>query len=386
MRIAIVAAEPSGDQLGAGLMRALRERLPDVPFEGIGGARMQAVGMQSLAPMETLSVMGLVEVLAHLPGLLRLRRSLLARWLADPPELFIGIDAPDFNFPVERRLRAAGVATVHYVSPTVWAWREGRVQTVRESTDLLLSIFPFEPEFLESRGAHAVYVGHRLAAEMPLEPDRQGARQALGLGPEEPVLAVLPGSRKGEVERLARPFLQSASACAEQLPGLRVVTPLVNEDLRLLWRAECARYAPDLEVIEAMQDSRSALAAADVVLTASGTATFEALLSKRPMVVGYKLNSLTYWLARSLRLVSLEHVAMANLLAGEGLAPEFIQGACEPEQLVPALMGLFSDPERVEAIQRRYAEVHREMIMDTDRRAAEAVLELLAERGLMAAQ
>lgn len=386
MRIAIVAAEPSGDQLGAGLMRALRDRLPDARFEGVGGAQMQAVGMQSLAPMETLSVMGLVEVLAHLPRLLRLRRSLLARWLADPPDLFIGVDAPDFNFLVERRLRAAGVPTVHYVSPTVWAWREGRVQTLRESTDLLLSIFPFEPEFLERRGVHAVYVGHRLAAEMPMEPDRDGARQALGLGPDESVLAVLPGSRKGEVERLARPFLQTASACAGRLPGLRVVTPLVNEDLRTLWQEQRALYAPDLEVIEVMQDSRRALAAADVVLTASGTATFEALLSKRPMVVGYKLNPLTYWLARSLHLVRLEHVAMANLLTGEGLAPEFIQGACEPEQLVPALMDLFGEPERVRAIQQRYAEVHREMIMDTDRRAAEAVLDLLRQRGLLTDQ
>lgn len=381
MRIAVVAAEPSGDQLGAGLMRALQAALPDARFEGIGGVQMQAVGMQSLAPMETLSVMGLVEVLAHLPRLLRLRRSLLVRWLADPPDLFIGIDAPDFNFHLEHRLRAAGVPTVHYVSPTVWAWREGRVQTIRESTDLLLSIFPFELEFLEARGVHAAYVGHRLAAEMPLEPDREGARQALGLGRDEPVLAVLPGSRKGEVERLARPFLQSASVCAERLPGLRVVTPLVNEDLRRIWRAQRARYAPELEVIEVMQDSRRSLAAADVVLTASGTATFEGLLSKRPMVVGYKLNLLTYWLARTLRLVRLEHVAMANLLAGEGLAPEFIQDTCEPAQLVPALMDFFGDPGRVRAIQQRYAEVHREMMMDTDQRAADAVLDLLRQRG-----
>lgn len=381
MRIAVVAAEPSGDQLGAGLMRALQERLPDACFEGIGGTQMQGVGMQSLAPMEILSVMGLVEVLSDLPRLLRLRRTLLARWLDDPPDLFIGIDAPDFNFHLERRLRAAGVPTVHYVSPTVWAWREGRVQTIREATDLLLSIFPFEPEFLESRGVHTVYVGHRLGAEMPLEPDRVGARLDLGLSPEEPVLAVLPGSRKGEVERLARPFLQSASICAEQVPGLQIVTPLVNEEHRALWRTQRDLYAPGLEVREVVQDSRRALAAADVVLTASGTATFEALLSKRPMVVGYKLNPFTYWLARTLRLVRLEHVAMANLLTGEGLAPEFIQGACEPAQLVPALMVFFHDPERVKAIQGRYSEVHHAMIMDTDQRAAEAVLDLLRERG-----
>jgi lipid-A-disaccharide synthase len=383
LRIGIIAAETSGDLLGSGLMAGLRARVPGIEFEGIGGPRMLAQGMRSWEPMESLSVMGLVEVLRHLPRLLRLRAELRRRWLASPPALFIGVDAPDFNLSLERRLRQAGVPTVHYVSPTVWAWREKRVDKIRAAVDLLLSIFPFEQDFLARHQVRCEYVGHTLAADMPMHPDREAARARLGLAGEQPVLAVLPGSRGSEVSRLARPFLQAAVACREKLPGLQVLVPLVNDKTRQLWQAQHAAHAPDLPVQEVMGDSRSVLAAADVVLAASGTATFEALLSKRPMVVGYKLNALTYWLARVLRLVKLEHVAMANLLAGEGLAPEFIQGECEPDRLAPALLAFFDDPARVQAIQARYAEVHRELATDTNRLAAEAVMRLLRERGLL---
>lgn len=381
MRIAIIAAEASGDLLGAGLMRSLKQQLPSVEFEGIGGPRMQTVGMNVLEPMESLSIMGIVEVLRHLPRLLKLRASLYKRWSSSPPDLFIGIDAPDFNLALERKLRKKGVPVVHYVSPTVWAWREGRVKQLRESVDLLLSIFPFEVPFLEERGVHAVYVGHRLAQEMPLEPDRMGARTALGLGQETPVLALLPGSRRSEVERLAQPFLKTAVACAREIPGLQVVTPLVNEALRDLWQEQKALHAPGLNIAEELHASKKMLAAADVVLTASGTATFEALLSKRPMVVGYKLNQLTYLIAKWLKLVKLEHVAMANLLAGEALAPEFIQDACEPENLVPAVIALFRDAGRVENIQRVYRRLHQDLVLDTDEQAARAVSQLLREGG-----
>lgn len=377
MRVAIVAAEPSGDLLGAGLMAALRQRLPDVEFEGIGGPRMQDVGMQLLEPMESLSVMGLVEVLRHLPRLLRLRRRLLVHWIRRPPDVFIGVDAPDFNLAVEQRLKQNGVSTVHYVSPTVWAWREGRVRKLRAAVDLLLSIFPFEPAFLADRGVKAVYVGHKLAADMPLDVDRQGARATLGLAPDVPVLAVLPGSRSSEVERLARPFAQTAAACQERIPGLRVLVPLVSETTRATWQERQQQYVPQLQAEISLHSSRQVLAAADVVLIASGTATFEALLSKRPMVVGYRLNGLTYALAKGLRLVKLEHVAMANLLAGEELAPEFIQGECTPDRLIPAVMTFFREPERVAAIQARYRRIHEQLLVDTDRLAAEAVLELL---------
>ena len=383
LRIAIVAAEASGDLLGGGLMAALRERLPDVQFEGIGGEQMQAQGLQSLEPMETLSVMGLVEVLSHLPRLLRLRADLRKRWREQPPDLFIGVDAPDFNLGLECSLRKAGVPTVHYVSPTVWAWRPKRVVKIRAAVDLLLSIFPFEQKFLQQHGVRSAYVGHTLAAQMPLEPDRAGARRKLGIADDQPVLAVLPGSRAGEVSRLARPFLQTAQGLGERIEGLRIVTPLVNQSTRDLYQAAIAQHAPGLDVQIVMGDSRNALAAADLVLAASGTATFEALLSKRAMVVGYKLNALTYWLARLLKLVRIDNVAMANLLAGERLAPEFIQAECEPEHLLPALLDLFEQPQKVQAITQRYREIHTELVTDTNAMAAEAVLQLLRERGAL---
>jgi lipid-A-disaccharide synthase len=272
---------------------------------------------------------------------------------------------------------------VHYVSPTVWAWREGRVKKLRAAVDLLLSIFPFEQDFLRRHGVQTAYVGHTLAANMPMEPDRRAARESLDIAQDVPVLAVLPGSRHGEIERLARPFLATAQICARELPGLQVITPLVNESSELLWRAQRARYAPELEILDCPGQSRQAMAAADVVLTASGTATFEAMLSKRPMVVGYKLNMLTYAIAKWLRLVKLEHVAMANLLAGEELAPEFIQHACEPERLAPAVMRFFREPDRVERIVQRYRELHAELALDTDRLAARAVIRLLHERAVL---
>jgi lipid-A-disaccharide synthase len=381
LRIGIVAAEPSGDQLAAGLMQALRDALPEVRFEGIGGPRMQRVGLDSWAPMEQLSVMGLVEVLRHLPRLLRLRGRLAARWRDAPPALFIGVDAPDFNLTLERRLRERGVPTVHYVSPTVWAWRTGRVRTIRRAIDLLLVIFPFEPDFLARYDIRARYVGHRLANRYPAEPDRAGARAKLGLPSDAPVLALLPGSRVGEVGRLAGPFLEAAAMLRRELADLHCVTPLVNAKTRELFEDAHARVCPDLPLTRAMEATPQALAACDVALVASGTATFEGLLSKRPMVVGYRVNGLTYALARALRLVRVSHVAMANLLADEPLAPELIQGRCTADNLAAELRALFGDPARRERIASHYAEVHDRLRLDTDTVAAEAVVALLQDRG-----
>lgn len=378
LRVGIVAAEPSGDLLAAGLMARLHELHPDVRFEGIGGPGMLEQQLDCWEPMDTLSVMGLVEVLKHLPRLLKLRKQVLRRWLSDPPDVFIGVDAPDFNLTIERQLREAGVPTVHYVSPTVWAWRPGRVKKLRPAIDLLLTIFPFEQSFLQQHGINAVYVGHTLAAEMPLQPDREAAREKLAIAADAPVLAVLPGSRMSEVSRLSKPFLQTAAACADQLPGLQIVIPLVNQRTEAALKAECAALGlAELSVKLVMQDSRSVLAAADVVLTASGTATFEGLLSKRPMVVGYKLNALTYWIARFFRLVNIDHMAMANLLAGERLAPEFLQSECEPEKLLPAVMHFFQNGDAVSHIEARYTALHQQLRTDTDTLAAKAVLQLL---------
>jgi lipid-A-disaccharide synthase len=382
-RIGIVAAEPSADLLAAGLMDALRERLPDVRFEGVAGPLMRSSGIDEWEPMDSLSVMGLFEVLRHLPRLLRLRSRLLARWRDTPPLAFIGVDAPDFNLTLERRLRDSGVPTVHYVSPTVWAWREGRVKHIRRAVDLLLTIFPFETEFLARRGVPARYVGHPLAHDMPLEPDRQGARAELGLAADSPVLALLPGSRSGEVSRIAPPFLQTAAALRQQLPGLEVVVPLVNQKTRAIFDEQLGRYGAGLDPVVAMGRTHAALAAADVVLVASGTATLEGLLSKRPMVVGYRANAATYALIQGLGMVKVRHVAMANLLADERLAPELIQQDCEPARLLPPLVDFFAHADKREQIARRYAEIHRQLRTDTNREAAEAVMALLRERGLV---
>jgi len=381
LRIGIVAAEPSGDLLAAGLMEALRAELPNVQFEGIAGPLMQAEGVDTWEPMDSLSVMGLFEVLRHLPRLLRLRARVLARWRDTPPALFIGVDAPDFNLTLEQRLRESNVPTVHYVSPTVWAWRTGRVKKIRRAVDLLLTILPFEKAFLARYRVAAHYVGHPLAAEMPLDVGRKAACAALSLDPSRPVLALLPGSRGGEVGRLTRPFVATASALTDRLPDLQLVVPLVNERTRDLFLAQQAEEAPDLAPRIVMRDTRTALAAADVALVASGTATLEGLLSKRPMVVGYKVNAATFALSRMLKLIKVEHVALANLLADERLAPELIQEQCEPGQLLPPLLKFFGEPALREQIAQRYRQIHESLRIDTNREAAAAVIALLRERG-----
>lgn len=377
MRIGLVAAEPSGDVLAAGLMAALKVRRPDISFEGIGGPLMQAQGLQSWHPLEKLSVMGLVEVLAHLPELLSIRRDVKQRWQAAPPDIFIGVDAPDFNLGLEAELRAQGVKCVHYVSPTVWAWRPKRVKKIRRAADLVLCIFPFEPEFLHRHQVPATYIGHPLAAGYELHPDRGAARAQLQLDAEAPVLALLPGSRSSELAMLGAIFLQAAQLCAAELPGLRIVTPLANEKTRALFEQTLAQHGQGLDVRLLMADTSTALAAADVVLVASGTATFEALLSKRPMVVGYRLHPLTYWLVSAFNLVNVDHVAMSNLLSGEALAPELIQDQCTPENLARELLRFFHDPELRERVAEHYLQTHRSLIRDTNGEAAEAVLELL---------
>ena len=377
LHIGIVANEPSGDQLGAGLIRAIRARCPDVRFEGVAGPKMLAEGCSSLVPMEQLSVMGLVEVVSHLPKLLAIRRYLAQHFLKNRPCVFIGVDAPDFNLGLEAWLRRAGIKTVHYVSPTVWAWRSGRVKTIRRSVDLMLSVFPFETEFLKQHGVPVRYVGHPLATEVGLEPDRQGARSRLGLDGTGILMALLPGSRASEVSSLSTVFIEAACWCLQRRPDLHFVVPLVNTTARGLFEEALRAAAPDLPVTLVDGNSRDVLSAADLVLTASGTATLEAMLHKRPMVVAYRLNPLTYRIAKTFKLLKIPFVAMANLLAGEELAPEFIQDACRPEAIGAALMEFVDHPQRVVEIQSRYLEIHREMRRDAGDQAAEAVLELI---------
>ncbi len=380
MRVALVAAEPSGDQLAAGLMAALRERRPDVRFEGVGGARMREQGLRSRFPMEKLSVMGLVEVLRHLPELLALRRRLVRQWREDPPDLFVGVDAPDFNLGLEAALKEGGVPVLHYVSPTVWAWRQRRVKRLRRAADRVLCLFPFEPEFLARHGVEGRYVGHPLAARYPLEPDRPAARAALGLPSAGTVLALLPGSRRTEVERIAPPFLEAAERLRARHGGLRVVTPTATEATERRFRALARRHAPGLPLSVHPGRTREALTAADVALVASGTATLEALLCKTPMVVGYRMHPLTYRLIAGLRLLKTERVAMANLLSEPPLAPELLQGSCEAGRLAAELEALLQDGARRAHIQAAYADTHRRLRVESDRLAAEAALELL-EKG-----
>lgn len=378
--LGIVANEPSGDLLGAALIRALRARRPELRFVGVAGPRMQEAGCETLYAMERLSVMGLTEVLAHLPELLGIRRGLRRHFEQRPPAAFIGIDAPDFNLGLERRLRACGIPTVHFVSPTVWAWRPGRVKKIRSAVDLMLSIYPFEEAFLHQQRVPVRYVGHPMADEIPLRVDRETARAALGLDHSGPVIAILPGSRRAEVQRLGPPFLKTASWCLQRRGDLRVVIPVVNAELRRMLEAFIEQATPGLPVTLIDGRSREVIAASNVVLTASGTATLEALLLKRPMVVAYKVHPLTYQLAKRLRLVKVPHVAMANLLAGEPLAPELIQGRCRVEWLGPALLSLLAAPDRIAAIEDRYTRIHANLRHDAAAAAAEAVLELIAGR------
>lgn len=374
LRIGIIAGEMSGDLLGAGLIRALRERHPDAVIEGIGGAQMIAAGCRSLFPMEELSVMGLFEVLAHLPRLLRIRKSIVAHFLADPPDVFVGVDAPDFNLGVERRLKAAGIPTVHYVSPSVWAWRQGRVKTIARSVDRMLTLFPFEADFYRDHAVPVSYVGHPLADMIPARVDTAQARAALHLPADAPLVALLPGSRAGEVARLADTFIATVHWCAHHRPGVHFAVPLANATTREIFVRALGRHVGDLPVHLIDGNAREVMAASDAVLLASGTATLEALLLKRPMVVAYRLSRLTYWLAK--RLVKLPWFALPNLLAGRALVAEYLQDDAAPEALGPALLRCLDDVATRERLIAAFDGIHDQLRRDADHSAAAAVLEV----------
>lgn len=377
-RIAIVAGELSGDRLGAGLIHALRERRPDFQFAGIGGPAMAAAGCDVWVPSEALAVMGLAEVVRHLPRLRRILRDLEGRLLADPPDLYIGIDAPDFNLRVERRLRRAGVSTVHYVSPSVWAWRPGRVRVLREACDHVLCLLPFEADFLHRHHVAATFVGHPLADDIGSSPDPVPARRALGLPDAGPVVAVLPGSRAGELERLGPVFAATLAWLGTRVPGLVAVVPMATPALHRrfggLWNP-AAVGGVSTQLVEGQ--AQTAMAAADVVLLASGTATLEAMLVNRPMVVAYRLAPLTYTLLKALRLVSVEHFALPNLLAGESLVPEFLQSAGSPDALGAAVLRWLSSAEDRERLRQRFERLGTVLRCRASERAAEVVLAMV---------
>jgi lipid-A-disaccharide synthase len=378
-RIGLVAGETSGDQLGAGLIAALRERFPDAEFAGIGGDRMREAGLDAWHDASELAVMGLAEVLAHLPRLLRVRRQLRERMLAWKPDVFVGIDAPDFNLGVERWLKQRGVRTVHDVSPSVWAWRESRAEKIGRSADRVLCLFPMEPPIYARHGIDARYIGHPLADALPLEPDRNQAREALGIGLDERVLAILPGSRLGEIHRLGRVFFDAAALVAKALPGVHVVVPAANAACRQAIEAMRPDGVANLHVLDGQ--AQRAMIASDAVLLASGTAALEAMLCKRPMVVGYRLAPLSHAIVRTFGLLKVEHVSLPNVLAGEALVPELLQDACTPERLAAALLPFLRSPEAGLLLQPRFRELHLALRRDASARAADAIAELLAEEG-----
>ncbi|GBL54364.1 lipid-A-disaccharide synthase [Pseudomonas citronellolis] len=373
LRVALVAGEASGDILGAGLMQALRERHPEVEFIGVGGARMQAQGLVSEFPMERLAVMGLVEVLGRLRELLRRRKDLVRNLILARPDVFIGIDAPDFNLGLELQLRRAGIRTVHYVSPSVWAWRQKRVLKIKQACDLMLALFPFEAKFYEEHGVPVRFVGHPLANTIPLEADRAAARSQLGLPADAQVVALLPGSRGGEVGKLGALFLDTAERLLQQRPGLRFVLPCASPERRAQLEQMLQGRQLPLQLLDGQ--SHEALAACDAVLIASGTATLEALLYKRPMVVAYKVAPLTYAILK--RLVKSPYISLPNLLAGRLLAPELIQDAATPEALAQHLLPLLDDGS---AQTESFDAIHRALRQDASAQAAEAVLALVEKR------
>jgi lipid-A-disaccharide synthase len=377
-RIALVAGEASGDLIGAGLVAALRERFPDAEFAGIGGDAMRAVGFDAWHDASELAVMGLSEVLRHLPRLLRLRRALRQRVLAWRPDVFIGIDAPDFNLGVERWLKQRGVRTVHYVSPSVWAWRENRAAKIGASADLVLCLFPMEPPIYARHGVDARFVGHPLADTMALDPDRAAARAQLGLPQDAPVLAVLPGSRLGEIERLGPAFLQAASIVAAQLPGLRVVIPAATSACRSAIESLLSTPRvplPDARLLDGQ--ARTAMVASDVVLLASGTATLEAMLAQRPMVVGYRIAALTHAIVKGMGMLKVDSYSLPNVLAHDRVVPELMQGDCTPTQLAASVLDWFHRPAAMNALQPRFRALHADLRRDASAQAAQAVAELL---------
>lgn len=371
LRIALVAGEASGDILGAGLMRALKARHPTVEFIGVGGPLMQAEGLASYFPMERLSVMGLVEVLGRLRELLARRKKLVADLIAAKPDVFIGIDAPDFNLNIELKLRQAGIKTVHYVSPSVWAWRQKRVLKIREGCDLMLTLFPFEARFYEEKGVPVRFVGHSLADAIPLQADRAAARAELGL-PDGPLVALMPGSRGGEVGRLGALFLDTAQRLRALRPGVRFVMPCASPERRAQLEEMLAGRDLPLTLLDGQ--SHLALAACDAVLIASGTATLEALLYKRPMVVAYRLAPLTFWILK--RMVKSPYVSLPNLLAQRLLVPELLQDDATVESLAQTLSPLIEGGEEQT---RGFDEIHRTLRLDASNQAADAVLNLIGE-------
>ncbi|MBU1618812.1 MAG: lipid-A-disaccharide synthase [Gammaproteobacteria bacterium] len=375
IKIALVAGEHSGDILGADLIRALKLLYPQAEFYGIGGERMKAQGLNALFDMEELAVMGIVEVLGRLPRLLQVRKELLAHLTTTQPDVFIGIDAPDFNIPVELKLKAAGIKTVHYVSPSVWAWRQKRIFKIAKATNMVLALLPFEKAFYDKFAVPCSFVGHTLADQMPLQPDKAAAKTELGLKPQAPVLAIMPGSRTNEIKLLAADYLLAAAELQRQQPDLQLICNMVTEQKAELFRKIKQQVAPDLAVQLEIGKARTTLTAADAVFIASGTATLEAMLAKTAMVVGYKMNWLTHQIAK--RLVKLKFFSLPNLLADQALVTELLQEQVTVDNLVKAMAPLLQNPAAQQACIRRFTELHQLIRCNASEQAAAAIAKVM---------
>ncbi|MDP9087870.1 MAG: lipid-A-disaccharide synthase [Pseudomonadota bacterium] len=380
LRVGLVAGEASGDTLGADLIKALRRRAPDTQFFGVAGPKMLAAGCESWEPAESLAVMGLFDVLRELPRLARLLSRIKRMFLTARPDVFIGIDAPDTNLRLARSLHAAGIPTVQYVSPQVWAWRQGRARSIRQSIDLVLCLLPFEKRFYDEHGIPAEFVGHPLADAIPENIDRDAARLALGLELNATVIALLPGSRRGEVARLAGDFAATARWLREQRPALTFIAPMASAATREIFSKIMRRDAPKVDVQLIDGQATRALSAANVVLVASGTASLEAALCKRPMVVVYRLGALTAWLITRLNLVKSKFFAQPNLLADQRVVGEYFQHQIIPESIGAELLMWLDDAERRGALEREFSRIHADLRRGAGSRAAHAILDLLQKR------
>ncbi|EKF9475060.1 lipid-A-disaccharide synthase [Vibrio cholerae] len=373
LRIGIVVGELSGDTLGEGFIKAIRARYPDVEFVGIGGPKMNALGCQSLFDMEELAVMGLVEVLGRLPRLLKVKAELVKYFTANPPDVFVGIDAPDFNLRLELSLKQAGIKTVHYVSPSVWAWRQNRIHGIAAATHLVLAFLPFEKAFYDKFNVPCEFIGHTLADSIPLASDKLAARQLLGLDEQRRWLAVLPGSRGSEMKMLAEPFVATCQKLQARYPDLGFVVALVNAKRRAQFEQTWQQVAPELNFVLVDDTARNVITAADAVMLASGTVALECMLLKRPMVVGYRVNAFTAFLAK--RLLKTPYVSLPNILAGEELVKELLQEHCTVDNLYHEVSRLLESDNQ--ALMDKFTEMHQWIRKDADQQAAQAVLHLI---------
>lgn len=374
-RFALVAGEASGDLLAGLLLKGMRQRWPDLQATGIGGPRMVEQGFDAWWPSEKLAVRGYVEVLRHYREIVGIREQLKQRLLAaEPPDVFIGVDAPDFNLDLEAALKARGIRTVHFVCPSIWAWRPERIEKIRRSADHVLCIFPFEPELLARHGIEATYVGHPLADVIPMEPDRAAARARLGLGIDDTVVAILPGSRASEVQYLGAVFFAAAALLIRQRPQIRLVVPAVPAlQQKIEAAARAAGLGAQLTVVPGQ--SHTVLAACDVTLIASGTATLEAALFKRPMVIAYNMNWLSWQIMRRKQLQP--WVGLPNILCNDFVVPEYLQGAATPQALAQAVLAWLDAPERMGALQQRFTALHHSLRQNTAQRATDAIEKVL---------